>query len=287
MKTVIYGDFFYRLGGIESWVYYVCKRYNKGQITIVYKQCDPEQLERFKKVAECRHLDDNFECDKVIYVAPIYIKDDIVYRNSKKRYLFNHVCYGEAENNEEFQILPLDGIFAVSETCKESCQLKMPYDMKVLYNPIELDEPRKLLKFVSACRWSKDKGSEQMLKFAKMLDDADIPFIWLILTDEIPEEHHPNMFFIKTTYDIATYLMFADYGVQFTRIDAYNNFVNECLSLKIPVILSDIPVFREFGLPAFYYDWDMNGPDVRELLNIPKVDYVVPNSDVDYEELFK
>ena len=287
MKTVIYGDFFYRLGGIESWVYYICKKYNKGQITICYKQCDPQQLERFKTVAECKEVGPDFYCEKVIYVAPIYIRNDIVYRNSEKKYLVNHVCYGEAQNNEEFLNLPLDGVYAVSETCKESCKLKMPYDMKVIWNPIEIEEPRKVLRLISACRWSKDKGSKQMLQFADMLEKANIPFIWTIFSDEEPEDHHPNMFFLKTRYDISPYIADADYGVQFTRIEAYCNFVNECLKLKTPIIVSDIPVFRELNLPAFYYDLDMNGPDVKELLNIPKVDYILPNSDKEYEELLK
>ena len=191
LDVVIYGDFFYHLGGIESWVYYVCKKYNKGQITIMFKNCDPEQLERFKKVANCVFYNgQSFHCRKIIYVAPIYIRDDDIYRGADYKVLVNHVCYGEAQNNEEFLNLPLDKVYAVSQTCLDSCKLKMPYDMEVLWNPIEPDEPKPFLRLISACRWSKDKGSEQMLQFAKMLDEAGIQFLWLIFSDEEPEEHH-------------------------------------------------------------------------------------------------
>ena len=291
LDVVIYGDFFYHLGGIESWVYYTCKKYNKGQITIVFKNCDPDQLERFKTVADCvLYNGQPFHCRKVIYVAPIYIRDDNIYRGAEFRALVNHVCYGEAQNNEEFLNLPLDKVYAVSQTCLDSCKLKMPYDMEVLWNPIEPDEPKPFLRLISACRWSKDKGSEQMLKFADMLDKAGIQFLWLIFSDEEPEEHHQDMIFMKSRYNLTAYIKNSDLGIQFTRIEAYNNFTNECLKLGIPVVISDIPVFREIGIDesmAFFYDWEMNGPDVKELLKIPKVNYKLKDSSKEYEELLK
>ena len=291
LDVVIYGDFFYYIGGIESWVYYVAKTFNKGQITIMFKQCDPRQLERFKKVADCVVNDGReFHCRKLIYVAPIYVRDDNIYRGAEKRYLVNHVCYGDSLNKEMFKLLPLDKVYAVSQTCLDSCKLKMDCDMEVLWNVIEPDEPKPFLKLISACRWSYDKGKEQMLRFANMLDDAGIQFVWLIFADEEPEDHHPDMVFMKPRYNLSAFMKEADYGVQFTRVEAYCNFPNECLKLGTPVILSDIPVFREIGIDeknAFFYDWEMNGPDVKELLNIPKVNYKLKDSFKENEELFK
>lgn len=291
LDVVIYAEQIYQLGGIESWIYYTCKRYNDGQITVVYKKADLGQLKRIQEVADCvRYIDQDFKCNKVIYVAPIYVRPDDIYNGANERYLVNHVCYGDARNQEVFELPELDGVFAVSDFCAKSCKKRMLQDIVTLYNPIEIDAPDKVLRLVSACRWSEDKGSKQMLEFARMLDEAKIPFIWDIFTNEEPEVHHPNMFFRYPRYDLGLFLKEADYGVQFTRIESYGLFPVECLKLGTPVILTDLEVFREIGINeknAFFYDWDMNGPDVKELLNIPKVKYKEPNSDKLYKELLK
>lgn len=291
LNVVIYADAFYQIGGIESWIVYVAKKYNQGQITVVYKTIDSGQLERFEKYVKCvQYTGQEFHCERLIYVAPIYIRTDEIYNGAKEKFLINHVCYGDSKNTEVFELPKLDGIFAVSDFCAESCKKRMLGDIVTLYNPVEIDAPDRVLKLVSACRWSKDKGSVQMLKFAEMLDEAKIPFIWLIFTDEEPDEHHKNMIFMPHRYDLGMFLKEADYGVQFTRIEAQNLFTAECLKLGTPVIVTDLPVFREVGINennAFFYDWDMNGKGVRELLNVPKVKYKLPDSSKIYKELLK
>lgn len=291
LNVVIYADAIYNIGGIESWLYYTCKRYNDGQITFVYKTADSMQLERIKKVVDCvQYTGQDFHCDRLIYVAPIYIRPDEIYKGANERYLINHVCYGDAKNQEVFELPELDGIFAVSDFCAKSCKKRMLGDIVTLYNTVDLDKPKKALKLISACRWSKDKGSEQMLAFAKELDKANIPFIWYIFTNEEPDVHHPNMLFMKPRYDLGIWLADADYGVQFTRIESYGLFPVECLKVGTPVILSDLEVFREIGINeknAYFFDWDMKDVDITKILNIPKVKYKEPSSDKLYKELLK
>ena len=129
-----------------------------------------------------------------------------------------------------------------------------------------------------------------MNKLAYMLDKAGISFMWFIFSDKVPEEHHPNMFFMPPRLDLASVIAGCDYGVQFTQDESYGLFPVECLKCGTPVIITDLPVFREIGIDeknAYFYDWDMNGVDVKELLNIPKVNYKEPNSDKLYKELLK
>lgn len=289
LNIVIYASAIYEIGGIETWLYYVGKRYNEGQITFVYKNADANQLKRLETVMTCvKYTGQEFHCNKLIYVAPIYVKEDEIYKGAKERYLINHVCYGDAQNQEVFELPKLDGMFAVSDVCKKSCQKRMLGDIVTLYNPIEPDKPKKPLKLVSACRWSKDKGSEQMIEFANRLQHAGISFIWLIFTNEEPEEHHPNMIFMRHRLDLPMFLSEADWGVQFTRLESFGLFPTECLKLGTPVVLTDLEVFREIGIDeknALFYDWELNGPDVKELLNPPKVKYKAPSSDKLYKEL--
>ena len=291
LDIVIYADCFYQIGGIESWAYYTCKRYNDGQITLMYKSADSEQIRRLSEVVDCvQYTGQEFHCNRIIYVAPIYVHDDEIYKGAKERFLINHVCYGDSKNQEVFELPELDGIFAVSDECKKSCKKRMLGDIVTLYNPVEIEKPKKVLRLVTASRWSEDKGSKQMLEFAKRLDKAGISFIWYVFSNEEPESHHQNMIFMYPRYDLASIIADCDYGVQFTRIESYGLFPVECLKCGTPVILTDLKVFREIGIDeknAFFYDWDLNGPDVKELLKIPKVKYKEPSSDKLYKELLK
>lgn len=291
LNVVLYAKHIYAIGGIESWLYYVAKRYNEGQITVLYDTADSNQLDRLEKVVNCiEYTGQEFHCNKLIYVAPIYVEMDDIYKGAKQRYLINHVCYGDSQNQEMFELPELDGNFAVSDFCKESCKKRMLGDILTIYSPIEIDIPKKVVKLITACRWSKDKGSEQMLKFAEMMQHSGIQFVWFILTDEEPEDHHPNMIFMNPSLYISPLIKVCDWGVQFTRIESDGFFPAECLTLGVPVIVSDIPVFREMGINeenALFYDWEMNGPDVKKLLTPPKVKYKRPKSDKLYKELLK
>lgn len=291
LNVVIYGKCFYHIGGIESWVHYVTKKYNVGQITVLYESIDDAQLERFKKYVNCiQYTGQEFHCEKIIYVAPIYVEENELWYGAKEHYLINHVCYGDSENTEVFELPEFDKVFAVSDFCAESCKKRMTDEIFTLYNPVEIEKPKKVVRLVTACRWSKDKGSEQMLKFAEMLENEGISFIWYIFTDEEPEEHHRNMIFMTPRYDLASIIADSDWGVQFTRIESYGLFPVECLKCGTPVILTDLPVFREIGIDeknALFYDWKMNGDDVKKVLNPPKVKYTPPNSDKIYKELLK
>ena len=288
LDVAIYSKHIYAIGGIESWIYYTCKRYNMGQITVLYENADKEQLNRLDTVVKTlQYTGQKIKCNKLIYSAPIYMNQEL-HEGAKERYLVNHCNYGD--NTEEFELLELDGIYAVSDVCKESCKKRMSGEILTLYNPVEIKSPKKVLKLVTASRMSIKKGSEQMIKFAKMLDEAGISFMWFIFSDTKIENHHPNMFFMPPRLDLASIIAGCDYGVQFTCDESFGLFPVECLKCKTPVILTDLPVFREIGIDeknAFFYDWDMNGSDVKELLNIPKVSYKPPSSDKLYKELLE
>ena len=288
LDIVIYVKNFTKIGGIETWTYYTCKRYNVGQITVLYNTVDKEQLDRLEKVANCiQYTNQDFHCNKIIFAAPVFIDTELC-KKSDKKYLVNHVCYGDVNNQGVFEIPELDGNYAVSDYCRDSCKKRMLGDIVTLYNPVEIEKPEKVLKLVTACRWAKTKGSEEMLEFANRLDNAGIDYIWFILTDSEPEYHSKNMYFLKPRLDLSNIISECDWGIEFSKLESYGLFPVECLMLGTPVVLTDLPVFREIGINesnALFYDKNLNGPDVKELLNVKKVNYTPPSSDELYKEL--
>ena len=88
--VVIYAKHIYAIGGIESWIYYTCKRYNIGQITVLYEHADKEQLKRLNTVVTTlQYTGQKIKCNKLIYVAPIYMNQEL-HEGAKERYVVNH-----------------------------------------------------------------------------------------------------------------------------------------------------------------------------------------------------
>jgi len=97
---------------------------------------------------------------------------------------------------------------------------------------------------------------------------------------------------MKPRYNIPDYIREADYGVQLSSDESYCLFIQECLALKKPVIVTDLPVFREEGITekeAHYLDLDLKNLDVEKIYNhIPKVQgYKPKESDKEYKKLLE
>ena len=63
------------------------------------------------------------------------------------------------------------------------------------------------------------------------------------------------------------------------------------MKLKVPVIITDLPVYKEVGITekeAHILNLDMSNLDVEKIYkNIPKVDYKGVNSDKEYKKLLE
>ena len=79
--------------------------------------------------------------------------------------------------------------------------------------------------------------------------------------------------------------------MQLSDDESFCLFIQECLKLKVPVIVTDLPVYRELKITekeAHYLNLDMSNLDVDKIYNnIPKVNYKVKNSNKEYLELLE
>jgi len=68
-------------------------------------------------------------------------------------------------------------------------------------------------------------------------------------------------------------------------------FVHECLKLKVPVIVTDLPVYKEVGITekeGYILNLDMSNLDVDKIYNkIPKVNYKALDSNKEYKKLLE
>jgi len=291
LDVVIYTKFLEKIGGIETWVYYIAKKYNIGQITLLYYRADKEQLDRLEPhIKTMQYTGQKIKCNKIIFTMAQTVEPNL-YENAKEKYLLVHANYGKVYEYGYEKFPEMDKVYAVSNVARDCLQKLTEQEVFTLYNPVELDKPKKLLKLISATRLTQEKGADRIQKLSEELDRKGIPYIWLIFTDRPPEKVSKNIILMKPRYNMSDYMAQADYGVQLSDDESFCLFVQECLKLKVPVIVTDLPVYDEVGITdkeAYKLKLDMSNLDVDKIYNnIPKVNYKGVNSDKEYKKLLE
>lgn len=151
------------------------------------------------------------------------------------------------------------------------------YDTELVYNPIKVEKPKKVLNLISATRLTSEKGKNRMKKLARILDDAGIPYLWTVFTDDKDAIKNPNIAYMKPRLNITNYVANADYLVQLSDNEGYCYSVVESLMVGTPVIVTDCPVFRELGVNSkngFIVNFDMSDVPIDKIYKgLPKFEY--------------
>ena len=120
LDIVIYCTYIAKVGGIESWLYYIAKKYNIGQITVLYSSADEEQLKRLQPhVNLIQYTGQNITCNKIIFTMTISVVPEL-YKSAKKRYAVIHCNYNNKFKYEYAEIPKMDKIYAVSNVARDS-----------------------------------------------------------------------------------------------------------------------------------------------------------------------
>lgn len=274
MKNVFYFRFLNKIGGIETFFYYLAKKYQDWDITIYYLDGDINQINRLKKYVRVKQYNgEQIECDKAFFNFNL----DIIENVKAKEYI--QIAHGDykamgVKPNTHKKITKYLGV------SKQACNTYKEvtgYDTELVYNPIEIDEPKKILNLISATRLTAEKGKNRIKKLASILDKAQIPYIWTIFTDDINAINNPNIVYMKPRLDIINYIANADYLVQLSDNEGYCYSVVESLCVGTPVIVTDVPVFKEIGVNGkngFILDFDLKDVPIKKIYNgLPKFEY--------------
>lgn len=288
MKNVFYFWHINVIGGIETFFYEMVKKYSDDHdITIVYRTGDEEQIRRLKKYVRVKKYNgETLECEKCFFNFNL----DIIDKVKAKEYI--QIIHGDYK---AMKLKPnthpkITKYIAVSKIVAESFKEMTGFDSKVIYNPITIEEPKKVLFLLSATRLSKEKGKERMIKLGNMLKEANIPYLWLVFTNDTNAIDNPNIAYMKPRLDIRDYIAKADYLVQLSDNEGYCYSVVEALSLGTPVIVTDMPVMKEIGVNkdnGFILDFNLSNLNIEEIYN-KKFDFKYePKVDTWDKELIK
>lgn len=289
MKITFYVDNINTIGGIETWLWHIGRIYGKNRrIEVYYQNGDKEQIERLKKFVVVRKFfPHTINCDVAVFCYTT--KDDVImsFNAKKERVQFIHACYSFAYKTKHYKLNPLiDRYIAVSQVAADDFFNISGYMPEVMYNPIKIDPPKKILHLISATRITEDKGSiwENMLKLAKKLDEKHIPYLWFVFTNNKKiKSPNKNIIFMDPELDISKFIADADYLVQLSKTEGYSYSVVESLILGTPVLCTCFPATKEIGVidgeNGYIFDMDLSNVDIEKIYNhIPKFNYEIRNS---------
>lgn len=274
-QVILYVNYVNVIGGIESFICNFAETIGKYyQITLVINKLDDKLKCHLQKKLQVELYNPNqkYVCDTLIMLRILdKMPPNILYNKSIQ---MCHAC----KTNDNWHIPQnTDFIVNVSQASKDSFGNEAK-NGEVIHNVITKTNT-KALTLISATRIpAADKGQneERMMKLAKMLNDAQIPFIWLNFSDG-KLQNAPKGFYNMGTYmDITPYIAKADYLVQLSDCEAWSYAILEALTQNVPVLVCPFDSAYEMGIEdgknGYIIPFDMNF-DVERLLDIPQFTY--------------
>ena len=268
------------IGGVETFIWEMVKKYQQYDIAVVYKTAHKKQLERLQNYCMCyEHKRQKIKCKTAIINWDTSIIDFI--EEGADIYQTIHGDY----SNPVYTWRPLTHPRIKQYICITKHVLRtfkelMHVDNVMLgYNPLTIDTEEKLLILVSATRLSPIKGKARMEKLGIALNDAGINYIWYVFTNDTEAIKNDNIVYMKPRLDVGKWIAKADYVVQLSDTEACSYTINEALYRNVPVITTPLPYLEEIGVKdgvnSYILDFDCKNIKhiVDNIMNIPKFEF--------------
>ena len=283
-KNVFYISNFNVIGGVETFIYELAKKYNEYDITVVYNTGSVNQIRRVKKYVRVVKFNqgDIIKCDRAFFN---YETDIIDFVEANEYIQIIHALFKTQGLTP--RIHPkITRYVSVSERAGKEWEELTGFKCTVVRNPLTLDVDDKsnVLYLISATRLTAEKGRDRMIRLAEELDKAGIKYLWLIFTNDTNAINNPNVIYVKPRLDVRPYIASIKgrgFGVQLSDSEGDCFFTRECEAFGVPLIVTPIPSFKEQGLVegknCYYVPFDMVDVDVKRFINIPTYEPYIGN----------
>ncbi len=283
MKNVIYFKDINSVGGVETFLYQIAKKYRDRDITVYYTTADFEQLRRLRKYVRAKQWDGTEEiiCDKVFLN---YQMEPFISHTKAKEYIavihadYDHIPYKPILHPK------ITKYVAVSDVAAKAFTRNTGIKCECFYPPVVIGNEKKTTILLSAGRFHDGmKGKERMAKLAQALEETNAPYMWLVFSDHGYESiaSGKNMIVFPPNLNMTPFFKLADWVVNLSDSESFCYTVNEALSVGTPVVTTPCPVYTELGIDkqALILDYDCkNVKDVarRIVSEKPKINYTAP-----------
>lgn len=276
---MIYNNIFYfnklnELGGTETYLYEIAKKYSDIDITIFYDEADKSQLERLRKYVRCkRHKPGmQIQCKKAFYSYSLNIIDDV---EAEEHIFVCHGIYQELGIRPPIDHPKLTRFIAVSQYAADKLkeyakEMKLDIDVEVFYNPLQLEPKEKVIRIVTASRLADTvKGADRIFRFIEALDRyCNITrrhYIFEIFSDSDKYIESKNVVKLKPRVDVRPFIADADILVQLSNdMETFCYSINEALMYGKRIVTTPLSVLKELNIPEginLICNWDMSNVD--------------------------
>lgn len=308
-KIVIYQNYLYTIGGIETFVYNLTKHYKDRDITIIANSIDIDQAITLSRYADVIVDDRRTRIDCDVLLLGNYNCDEIMPRvSAKKIYQMIHADWEELTKMSPWRGFTwkpnqrVDGIIAVSDSAATGLKNSMDVDSKVIYNILDDDfKDDDGLTFITLSRMTAEKGAHRIVEMAKAFKKAGKNFTWFLcctldqITDSVllkEIKSIPEFVIIKPDVTNKRFIKNADYLVQLSDTESFCYSAYEALQRGVPVILTDFKEAHNIvddGENGYILKKDLSNLDVDKIFNhIPTGNYYIDRCNHDsWEQVFK
>lgn len=281
-ENVFYFKKINSIGGVESFFYYLSCKYKN--FVVMYREGNSDQVKRLAHNVEVIKYEDRYgiiKCKKFFCNYGLDIQVE-----AEEKYHIIHCDY----KNVNFKPFLYDDYkyIGVSQLACDNFKEITGIEAELIYNPIEIKKHNvpKLsdkIHLISATRLTKEKGGERINKLARLLDNAGIDYEWDIYSNRQYRWDSKNIIWKQTKLDLSKEIEESSYLVQLSDHESFGLSVCESLMLGTPVIITDIPAFKEIGckhgINAVICDLNMKQVDLDLIKKgIGKFNYKPPRS---------
>ena len=245
-NNVFYYSRLMPIGGIETWLWNLGKKYGKTHdLVLFYSRADEAQLHRLQQVIRCiPWTGQRIQCRRAFWCYDANIMDSV---DAEEHILLLHGDY-KALGIKPPSFPKVTRVVGVSQVACDSYKELTGQEAELCYNPLIVQKPKKVLRLISATRMSVEKGIRRIDPFAEILERAGIPFTWDVYSDTAASFKSPYVTRKPARLDIIDLIASADYLVQLSTTEGLPYVLSESLSVGTPVIVTDYPAAREIGV---------------------------------------
>lgn len=274
------------IGGVETYLYEMVKKYHKNDIAVVYKTANINQLKRLRNFCKAyKHTNQEIKCKVAIINYDITIIDYIIEGDI---YQTIHADYENPVYKYKMPTHPrVKKYIAITKYIKNSFKkITGQENIIQIYNPLTIED-KKTLVLLSATRLSKIKGKDRMIKLANELNRQKIDYIWYVFTNDKKAIPNDNIIYMEPRLDLSHWFNICDYVVQLSDTEGLSYTVNEALYRNKPVIVTPFPYLEEIGvkngLNGYIIEFDCSNIEeiAKNINNIPKFTFKKLSSNYD------
>lgn len=279
-KMIIYQNYLYYIGGIETFLQNFTKHYRDRNITLLGSRIDNDTM-----IAMSEYCDVELESHARMYECDVLLlgnyNGDTILPQVKATTIYQmvHADWAGLRTvpqwaNFTWKKNPkIDKVIAVSESAAKGLKATMKYDSEVIYNILD-DEPLDDMKiFITLSRATPEKGIHRIVKMAQAFKKANKHFIWYLCCslEQAPRDvmaqirSIPELIIIKPSIENKALISHCDYLVQLSDTESFCYSAFEALQRGVPVILTRFPEaynIVQYGKNGYLVDMDLADLDI-------------------------